>query len=417
MENYSIGGITATTIFDTRYKAKGNLKLSEADKLYPVKYRITFMSIQKYYSTGFNLTNEEWDSMPKTRDENLKKTRKHIQDGFNKLKEILEELNENDGFSFESLNIRLSKGMKNSVISAIYGRSEALKNNGQIGSSEWYFYAAKSIERFVDKDLKFSQITAEWLKKFEKFLLDEGKSYTTISMYMRPLQATMRQAREQGIISKPQYPFVKDKYQIPTGTGRKLALTLEQIGEVIKYPLVSDAEKRSRDLWLFSYLCNGINLNDMLRLKYSNISDGEVHFYRQKTLNKSRIKKEIAATLLPEMQKIIDTWGNSNKKQDSYIFPFLSAGLSPIDERRIVKNLTKLMNDKMSAIGEALGYGKISSYWARHSYATVLKRSGANIAFISESLGHADLKTTENYLAAFEKTERTKNANKLIPEL
>ena len=48
------------------------------------------------------------------------------------------------------------------------------------------------------------------------------------------------------------------------------------------------------------------------------------------------------------------------------------------------------------------------TYTARHSYATVLKRSGANIAYISESLGHNDLKTTENYLASFEKEERKK---------
>jgi site-specific recombinase XerD len=53
----------------------------------------------------------------------------------------------------------------------------------------------------------------------------------------------------------------------------------------------------------------------------------------------------------------------------------------------------------------------LSTYTARHSYATVLKRSGANIAYISESLGHNDIKTTENYLAYFEKEERIKNAS------
>lgn len=50
---------------------------------------------------------------------------------------------------------------------------------------------------------------------------------------------------------------------------------------------------------------------------------------------------------------------------------------------------------------------------ARHSYATVLKRSGANISYISESLGHTDLRTTEAYLASFEKEERAKNTNLL----
>ena len=67
----------------------------------------------------------------------------------------------------------------------------------------------------------------------------------------------------------------------------------------------------------------------------------------------------------------------------------------------------------MKKIGEKLGISGISTYTARHSYATVLKRSGANIAYISESLGHADLKTTENYLASFEREEREKNAKML----
>jgi site-specific recombinase XerD len=64
----------------------------------------------------------------------------------------------------------------------------------------------------------------------------------------------------------------------------------------------------------------------------------------------------------------------------------------------------------MKMIGTALGMGNISTYTARHSFATVLKRSGANIAYISESLGHSDLKTTRAYLASFEKEERQKNA-------
>ena len=76
----------------------------------------------------------------------------------------------------------------------------------------------------------------------------------------------------------------------------------------------------------------------------------------------------------------------------------------------MTKDLTKRINKRMKIIGAALGIEGISTYTARHSFATVLKRSGANIAYISESLGHNDLKTTESYLASFEKEERQKNA-------
>jgi site-specific recombinase XerD len=78
--------------------------------------------------------------------------------------------------------------------------------------------------------------------------------------------------------------------------------------------------------------------------------------------------------------------------------------------KKRTKDLTKRINKHMKLVGAAIGVDKISTYTARHSYATVLKRSGANIADISESLGHNSLKTTETYLASFEKEERQKNA-------
>jgi integrase len=165
-----------------------------------------------------------------------------------------------------------------------------------------------------------------------------------------------------------------------------------------------------RDLWFFSYLTNGINFSDMLRLKYKDIAGGEIHFCRQKTIRTTKDQKEIAATLLPEMKAIIKRWGNKDKKPDSYIFPFLSKDMDPVTEKRIIQNVIRLCNKKMAEISKALKYDTISTYTARHSYATVLKRSGANIAFISESLGHSDLRTTENYLASFEQEARAKNA-------
>jgi len=43
----------------------------------------------------------------------------------------------------------------------------------------------------------------------------------------------------------------------------------------------------------------------------------------------------------------------------------------------------------------------VTTYTARHSFATILKRAGANTSFISEALGHSDLPTTEAYLGSF----------------
>ena len=91
----------------------------------------------------------------------------------------------------------------------------------------------------------------------------------------------------------------------------------------------------------------------------------------------------------------------------------LTGNETALEQKRKTQYLTRAINKRMAMIGKALGIDHISTYTARHSFATVLKRSGANIAYISESLGHQDLKTTENYLASFEREEREKNADLL----
>jgi integrase/recombinase XerD len=410
LDTFTLEKITAAIIFDDRRPKKKGKKTDKKHGFYPVKYRVNYQRIRAYYPAGIDLSLDEWEAMPATRKPDLIENRELIQTGFEVIKGHIKALVKGEGFTLEKLNTRLSRGMKNSVLSAMFDKAAALKIAGRIGTSEWYFYAATSIKKFTAADLKFSEITQDWLQRYEAHLLEQGKSYTTISMHLRALQATVNDAKTQGIISPAQYPFGKGKYEIPTGVGRKMALTLAQIGEVLKHPLLTDTERRCRDLWLFSYLCNGINMTDMLRLRYADVNAVEIHFYRQKTINKAKVKKEIVAVLLPEAQQVIDKWGNPDRRPENFVFPFLYAGITPVDEKRIVKNVTRLINKKMGEIGKALEYGNISTYTARHSFATVLKRSGANIAYISESLGHADLKTTQTYLDSFENEERQKNA-------
>jgi len=122
------------------------------------------------------------------------------------------------------------------------------------------------------------------------------------------------------------------------------------------------------------------------------------------------VKKDIQAVLTTEMKTIIKRWGNKNKATDQFIFPYLTGNVTPMEAKVKSLELIRRTNKRLKEIGKSLNIDHLSTYSARHSFATVLKRSGANIAYISESLGHADQKTTENYLASFEQEERIKNA-------
>jgi len=277
----------------------------------------------------------------------------------------------------------------------------------------WLYQAAKrSIELFAGEKIKYTDITVDWLKRYETHLIGKGKSYVTLSMYTRCVMALMNEAKRTGVIKEAQYPFGKGqgRYDIPTGEGRKLALTMQQIKSIVTYSDGKETTERYRDMFFFSYLCSGINFGDMLQLRYRDIEDGEICWYRAKTKRKSKVKKKIQATITTEMQAIIDRWGNLDKSPDNLIFPYLTGNEDPLQEKKIIHDVTKRTNKRLKVIGKAVGVEGLTTYVARHSYATVLKRSGANIAYISESLGHSDLKTTENYLASFEKDERKKNA-------
>jgi site-specific recombinase XerD len=114
--------------------------------------------------------------------------------------------------------------------------------------------------------------------------------------------------------------------------------------------------------------------------------------------------------------EVIQSYGVKPPLPDSFIFPFLKEGMTPAKELMTVKQLTKTINKYIKRIALACGLpDDISTYTARHSFATVLKRSGASTEYISEALGHHDLKTTENYLDSFEDSEKIKWQQMLIP--
>ncbi|MEE4285869.1 MAG: phage integrase SAM-like domain-containing protein [Mariniphaga sp.] len=406
MFNYANNGITISSILDQRRELK--------EGTFPVKIRVTFKRDRKYYSTGKNLSIEEWEKLLDTKSKKQISVRTDIQFSFEKVKNAVIQLERDDNFSFTALNTYLGQSSADNTLgTAFQAKIESLLSENRIGSYNYYNDTLKTIEEFAGKNIPIEFVTVIWLKKFEKHLLETGRNYTTIGMRCRAIRSIMNDALTLGIIKEKQYPFGRGKYEIPTGRGRKLALTLQQIKTLVTYSDGSEATEHYRDLWFFSYLCNGINFADLVTLKYANIQNDEIYFTRAKTINTSRVKREICAVITPEMRTIMDKWGNIDRSPDSYIFGFLNGDETPLQITKRVRDVISNCNRHLRKIGKAIGIAGLSTYTARHSYATVLKRSGANIAYISESLGHKDLKTTENYLASFEKEERVKNASAL----
>lgn len=162
----------------------------------------------------------------------------------------------------------------------------------------------------------------------------------------RNIRAIMNDAKKNGVIKESQYPFGKGKYEIKTGESRKKALTLEQIGKISRFDDGLEGTEKYRDLWMFIYFCNGINVADLLKLKFSNIEDGEICFIRQKTERTSKTPKIIRAALIPEMKEIINRWGNPYHP-DNYIFPYLKGNETALERKKITQDVTKRINKRI----------------------------------------------------------------------
>lgn len=399
---YAKDGITVAPMLDTSHPKQSGL--------FPVRIRVTYARQRRYYPTGKDLTTEEWNALPTTKARTLVAIRKDIENSYNIVRDTVEELASAGGFSLDALNNRLKAGCTDTLNTAFATKIEVLKAQDRVGSLKVYDVVLQGLERFAGPRISIDAVSAEWLRKYEKFLHTENKSQTTIGIHMRHIRAILNDALRAGAIKEAQYPFGRGKYEIQAGEGRKMALTIEQIGKIARYDDGNSLMTKYRDYWLFLYLCNGINVADFVKLRYKDIVNGEICFVRQKTERTTKIRKEIRVVVTERMQDIINQWGNP-PKQDNYIFPILDGKEDAFQRKAKTLTAAGAINTRMTKIGQALEIGKVSTYTARHSFATVLKRSGANIAYISESLGHQDLKTTENYLASFEREERTKNAN------
>ena len=157
----------------------------------------------------------------------------------------------------------------------------------------------------------------------------------------------------------------------------------------------------ARDIFVFSYFGAGINFADIALLKYGNIQNGRVQYIRKKT------GKPINFRLTDEMHAIISKYRRGSETDEDYIFPILDRRIHKTEQQQFdrIHKMRRNTNCWLRKIGQTVGIEHLTTYVARHTFATVLKRSGVNIAIISESLGHSDLSTTQIYLDSFENSQ------------
>lgn len=283
---------------------------------------------------------------------------------------------------------------------------ERLEALGKCSSASKHKSVLVAMNTYKPTKMALEAVDMDYLKGFELFLRGRGNKSNSIATRFAVFKAIYNKTVKEGQIRPKQNPFVQYKVGslwIPT---RKRSITKEDIQKIIAleipYDYRSEYKRLSKDLFLFSYFTAGMNFNDIARLRYKDVVSDRVNYSRHKT------GKLLSFRLTPQATEIMERYASPFYDDDDYIFPIFDKNVHTTDQQkfnRIVKSLRKV-NYCLKAIGEEIGLPfPLTTYVARHTFATVLKRSGVNIAIISESLGHSDLATTQIYLDSFENSQ------------
>lgn len=282
-----------------------------------------------------------------------------------------------------------------------------LKAQGAVGTAYAYqnsYGVLRSFNKGRALTYTFGTIDAVFLEKFEVWMRARGNKDTTLSFQMRTLRAVFNRAIKAKAVAKEKNPFGED-YKVSKFDTRtpKRALSKEEVMKIVDADCSQgkEIEQFAHDIFVFSYLCGGISFVDIANLTPANIADGRLIYHRQKTHGAINVP-------LSEKAKAIIGKYDSHCEQAGYLFPILDerVHITPLQKKNRVHKMCSRVNVALRNIAKRLKIkATVTTYVARHSFATVLKKSGVNIGIISEALGHHSLKTTQIYLDSFENSQ------------
>ena len=299
-------------------------------------------------------------------------------------------------FTASSLVEKIDQPVRKVTVKAfIENEVERLKAENRINYASSHKHLLNSLLSYKKNlEILFSEIGVTWLKSYESFLRQQGLANNTIGIRLRTLRAVYNRAIEENLVKSECYPFKKYKVAKLQEETVKRAISKDDIKRIMQYRSPNPYLRFPIDLFLFSYFMGGINFVDIAYLTEDNIIDNQLVYVRKKT------KKRIKLPLQPIAIELI----NKYKKADNlFLFPILN-DFHKSEQQKInrVRKVIKKVNKRLKEIGEELNLPiDLTTYVARHSFATSLKRSGVNTSLICEALGHSPERVTQIYLDSF----------------
>lgn len=278
-----------------------------------------------------------------------------------------------------------------------------LKSNGQVRTSNSYLTSMRSFMRFRDgKEVTIEELDFKLVKEYEKYLKEQKVCNNTISFYMRNLRAIYNRAVEENY-TEQRSPF--RKVYVGNDKTTKRAIDGKVIRELRKLDLFSKPWlEKARDLFMFCFYTRGMAFVDAAHLTKENLRGDYIVYQRHKT------GQELCIKLEPRIKAILKRY--ATQTYSNYLLPVL------VDKTTSYDSALRLHNLRLKEISKIMNLETpLTSYVARHSWATLAKKKGISTQIISESMGHNNEKTTQIYLSSLDRSVIDEANAKLLSEI
>lgn len=280
--------------------------------------------------------------------------------------------------------------VEDTVLPCLAALVDELKGDGRWATARNLQRALNSFSLFLGgEDISLGQMDERLIGEYEQWLRTRKVSKNSSSFYMRNLRSAYNKLVSRNLMEQT-FPF----RNVYTGVERtrKRAVREGIIIRLLNLDLAHSASLAfSRDLFIFSYCTRGMAFVDIAYLKKGDVSRGMLNYVRHKTGQHFTVRIE------PFVEEIIKRY-EPYVRNTPYLFPIITSD-NPEEAFRQYQTALGYHNRKLKQLGKLVGESLcLSSYTARHSWATIARNRNIPLSIISAGMGHTSEKTTLIYL-------------------
>lgn len=287
---------------------------------------------------------------------------------------------------------------KKDLLSFMLSVINDLRAAGSHGTAHIYQNSLNSFVAFYQQEqILFQQLTPELLKHFENHLRQRRLSWNTISTYLRALRATYNRAVDRRLA--PYVPRLFKHVYTGTRADKKRALEAKDMARLLHAPsrreTLPDPVRRTKNLFVLMFLLRGLPFVDLAYLHKEDLQGNVIVYRRRKT------GRQLTVTLTSEAMRLLQECRNPDP-HSPYLFPILHSAEGTREAYHEYQIALRCFNHHLRVLGALLDIRyNLSSYTARHTWATLAYYCKIHPGIICEAMGHSSITVTETYLKPF----------------